>query len=97
MNKKHFQNLDFNVVQLINLSYKPFSIIILTATGVSEDAVQGLTHQNFLLHPYNHQPVTCCTPMNNFDMILGAELLFNAPQKVHCMYLESDTKRLLIL
>ena len=67
----------------LNISYKPFNIVISTASGESEDAVQGITHTNFTLYPADNPPKTCCTTiiisnqLNNLDMILGAEFLFN--------------------
>ena len=80
--------LHSSIAEKLNLSYKPFNITISTATGESEDAVQGITHTYFTLYPANNPPITHCTSiiisnqLNNLDMILGAEFLFN-DKKVH--------------
>ena len=47
-----------SMAEKINLTYKPFNIIISTATADSEDAVQGITHTNFQLYPTDRPPKT---------------------------------------
>ena len=46
------------MAEKINLTYKPFNIIISTATADSEDAEQGTTHSNFQLYPSDLPPKT---------------------------------------
>lgn len=76
-----------SIAKKLNLPMKPTSLKLSTATGVSGDAIKGISHAQFSLQPENHSPVSFCTKLivssklNGLDAILGSEFLLD-PSRV---------------
>jgi dUTPase len=79
--------LHYSFAKRYNLKFEPLQINLKTATGVSESAVKGILHTNLTFYPEKTPPASFCaqiilsTQLNDLDMILGADFLFN-PEKV---------------
>jgi len=80
--------LHISVAKHLNLKLSPTNLRLVTATGESENAIQGIAHIDFNFLTDKKEKVTFCTSiivssqLNGLKAILGAEFLLD-PERVH--------------
>ena len=79
-----------SIAKQLNLKVQPIRLKLATATGVSEDAIKGISHVSLHFHSSTGKKITFCTniivsdQLNGLQAILGAEFLLDAT-RVHAI------------